>query len=620
MGVEHVSLCRCRVLYLGSAIPLETAVGIESLQAPCRDRYDNVDSNQKASGIDSSLSVYSSGLMLQYAADESSTTWFPIQTLHVCAAVKAVGGGGPLRFVSLDTAAAQRSSNPPLFACIMRRTKGIKVLECHVFVCKSNQAAMALVQSCTHAFEHKEGWMNSQPSGGTRIISAKGMGGGGKGSTRGGGFFSERSDLIQKFDVSCKIDDKPAPAPAPQPCAQPMMMVPMNPPGAPVPMCQPGMPMEYFADWNMYGGQPLMIIPDSPFYPGDEVIQRKKKHKKKPKKKVKKEEESGSEEEETFYIKKSALEGSYCGDSLRSRLKGHSRGHGHGHGVHIEEIVQPCPPQHPIVVPPKPCPPQIIFMPQPQPPPQPGPSFKNQQNPNTDVVVYAPQVIEANKRVSNYQYDDRDTDVVDYHPDNRSYRASSDRRMYDGRADNRINYNRQNYRTDDYRADQRAYNNREDNRSLDYRGDFRSNREDNRRMDVRQDNRSNRMSNQAAAAYGMYEPEVAYDYDYEEERRREAEFQRGYYDAQVEEYNRQVAEYCDEEDDGYYPEEEYFSQPGFTDDYGVGDYVRHLPAPEGRYELDYVDDYVVQYGPPTQAPTAGRDRFNQVADGLGYFP
>ena len=127
MSVEHLSLCRCRVLYLGSAIPLETAVGIEALQAPCRDRYSNVDSSQQASGIDSILSVFSSGLMLQYAADAGSTTWFPIQSLHVCAAVKAVSSGGATRFVSLDTAAAMRSTNPPLFACIMRRTKGVKV-------------------------------------------------------------------------------------------------------------------------------------------------------------------------------------------------------------------------------------------------------------------------------------------------------------------------------------------------------------------------------------------------------------------------------------------------------------------------------------------------------------
>jgi len=33
-----------------------------------------------------------------------------------------------------------------------------------------------------------------------------------------------------------------------------------------------------------------------------------------------------------------------------------------------------------------------------------------------------------------------------------------------------------------------------------------------------------------------------------------------------------------------------------------------------------VDDYVVDYGQPTSAPTAARERFVQVADGLGYYP
>jgi len=271
MSVQHVSLTRCRVLYLGSAIPLETAVGIESIQTPCRDRFGgNVDSNQRAAGIDSVLSVYSSGLMLQYAADQSSSTWFPIQTLHVCAAVKAVSGGGPMRFVSLDTTAAQSSNNPPMFACIMRRTKGIKVLECHVFICKSNQAAMALVQSCTHAFQHKEGWLSSMPTTGTRIVPADDACKG-KATVRGGGFFSDRSDLVQKFDVSCRVNDPPTAVVA-CPCGPKPAMIPV-----------PGMMGGYFADWNSCAGQPMMIVPSSPFYPGAAEMEcmRKKKKKKK---------------------------------------------------------------------------------------------------------------------------------------------------------------------------------------------------------------------------------------------------------------------------------------------------------------------------------------------------
>ena len=35
----------------------------------------------------------------------------------------------------------------------------VQVLECHVFICKSNEAALTLVQGMTHAFEHHEGWM-----------------------------------------------------------------------------------------------------------------------------------------------------------------------------------------------------------------------------------------------------------------------------------------------------------------------------------------------------------------------------------------------------------------------------------------------------------------------------
>jgi len=501
MSVEHVSLARCRVLYLGSAIPLETAVGIESIQTPCRDRFaNNVDGDQRASGIDSVLSVYSSGLMLQYAADSSSTTWFPIQTLHVCAAVKAVSGSGPLRFVSLDTTAAQRSNNPPMFAAIMRRTKGIKVLECHVFICKSTQAAMALVQACTHAFQHKEGWLSSMPASGTRIVSAEDGYKGGKAQS----FATGRSDLVQKFDVSCRLDD-----------CEPKAVGPV------VPVMKPGMAGMggYFADWNTYGGQPMMIVPTSPFYPGLEQMNQMKCKKKKKKKK----ECSSDEEEEVYYVRKPA---------------------------------------------PKPCPPQIILVPQPQPqqpakPPE--TSFKNQQNPKTDVVVYAPQVITANRKSANFNYDDRDNEVVDYHPDGRRFLNNNERRLLDARQDNHVDYQRGYYSKNDYRADQRTFYNQEN-------------------------------------------------------------WEAGYYDAQLEDYNAQVLEYnqqladyyCDDGDDGY--DDDYCAQPGYTDDCGVGDYVRYAEEPRGRYVLDYVDDYVVDYGQPTVVPTAARDRYVQVADGLGYYP
>ena len=57
-------------------------------------------------------------------------------------------------FVSIDSPQSQATREPPIFAVIMRRSRGVKVLECHVFVCKSTDAALAFVQSCTHAIQH----------------------------------------------------------------------------------------------------------------------------------------------------------------------------------------------------------------------------------------------------------------------------------------------------------------------------------------------------------------------------------------------------------------------------------------------------------------------------------
>jgi len=242
---------------------------------------------------------------------------------------------------------------------------------------------MALVQSCTHAFQHKEGWMSSMPSTGTRIVSAEDGYKGGK----AGGFYSDRSDLVQKFDVSCRMDDQSKSAQPSMlaiagpgaPTGKIVPMIPMNPPGAPVPMAG-----GYFADWSSYGGQPMMIVPNSPFYPGAEQMeQMKKKHKKKKNKKSKKKStESDEEEEETYFVKRSDLlnhkgdslrarmKSTPGGDSLRSRIKG---GHSHHGGVFVEEIIQPSKPCPPVVVAQKPCPPQIILVPQPpaQPPAQP---------------------------------------------------------------------------------------------------------------------------------------------------------------------------------------------------------------------------------------------------------
>ncbi|XP_064487656.1 uncharacterized protein LOC135399845 [Ornithodoros turicata] len=154
-------ICRCRVLYLGSAVPHITKDGLQGIQEPLRELYPE-QGPVAARGIDSWLSVWSNGILLENV-DESRrqhTRFFPIETLHYCAAVRHVivpGSSGTEhveKFLPLDSPFARHAGplQPPLFACILRRTIGIKVLECHVFICKREAAANALVRCCFHAY------------------------------------------------------------------------------------------------------------------------------------------------------------------------------------------------------------------------------------------------------------------------------------------------------------------------------------------------------------------------------------------------------------------------------------------------------------------------------------
>uniref|UniRef100_T1J2M4 PID domain-containing protein n=1 Tax=Strigamia maritima TaxID=126957 RepID=T1J2M4_STRMM len=153
-------ICRCRVLYLGSAVPHITKDGLQGIQEPLRELYPD-EGILGARGIDSWLSVWSNGLLLENIDElgKRLTRFFPVETLHYCAAVRHVvvpGSDGERvqRFLPLDSPFARvpSATNPPLFACILRRTTGIKVLECHAFICKKEMAANALVRCCFHAY------------------------------------------------------------------------------------------------------------------------------------------------------------------------------------------------------------------------------------------------------------------------------------------------------------------------------------------------------------------------------------------------------------------------------------------------------------------------------------
>ncbi|XP_051174152.1 uncharacterized protein LOC127289918 [Leptopilina boulardi] len=162
-GANHDSAtpyCRCRVLYLGSSVPHASKEGLLGVQEPLRELYPEQGA-LGARGIDSWLSVWSNGLLLENVDEHRKkvTRFFPIEALHYCAAVRHVKGGNngdasATRFLPLDSPFARTPSanHPPLFAAVLRRTTGIKVLECHAFICKRDMAANALVRCCFHAY------------------------------------------------------------------------------------------------------------------------------------------------------------------------------------------------------------------------------------------------------------------------------------------------------------------------------------------------------------------------------------------------------------------------------------------------------------------------------------
>ncbi|CAB3374313.1 Hypothetical predicted protein [Cloeon dipterum] len=206
-------ICRCRVLYLGSSVPHITKDGLQGIQEPLRELYPEQGASG-ARGIDSWLSVWSNGLLLENVDENHKkvTRFFPIDSLHYCAAVRYVmvpnsspNMAAPPRFLPLDSPFARHPNlqHPPLFAAILRRTTGIKVLECHAFICKREMAANALVKCCFHAYADASYAKQIDNGGGSG-----GGGGGGNGSRYGtlqppskaGSVLGEAASSIEKVE------------------------------------------------------------------------------------------------------------------------------------------------------------------------------------------------------------------------------------------------------------------------------------------------------------------------------------------------------------------------------------------------------------------------------------
>jgi len=169
-AAPHQPLTACRVVYIGRAAPTSTFEGLDSIQKPLCELYrkSKWDPKKVFDHMRSNMHVFSSGLLLRPVNPLDKDVWFKMQDLESCSAVKAYNDPscrGRLLFVPNDSANASMSEHPSMFALIMKRNSGgIKISDCHAFICNSDRSAISLVRATAHAFANQSGWSDERPT------------------------------------------------------------------------------------------------------------------------------------------------------------------------------------------------------------------------------------------------------------------------------------------------------------------------------------------------------------------------------------------------------------------------------------------------------------------------
>ncbi len=112
-------------------------------------------------GIDAVLSVYDNGVQLAFTRQPHTVIFFPINSLIYSASLRfsiiendQTKPSSPVdwRFMPLDTIINNENKHPPLFAIVVQRTQILSGEECHCFITKSADAAIALVRTISEAY------------------------------------------------------------------------------------------------------------------------------------------------------------------------------------------------------------------------------------------------------------------------------------------------------------------------------------------------------------------------------------------------------------------------------------------------------------------------------------
>ncbi|CAF1215279.1 unnamed protein product [Rotaria sp. Silwood1] len=150
-------IVQCGVLYLGSAPPSPGHRGLDSIQEPFSHRYP-VDGTNVAQGIDAVLSIYDNGIQLTLARQPHTVIFYPISALIYCASLRFSAveydqtSSIDWRFAKLDPTVKSQSKHPPLFCFVVQRTILVSGDECHFFVTKDDDSALALVRTISEVY------------------------------------------------------------------------------------------------------------------------------------------------------------------------------------------------------------------------------------------------------------------------------------------------------------------------------------------------------------------------------------------------------------------------------------------------------------------------------------
>ena len=169
------------VQYLGSTMIARVATGLGVVQKPLKELY--VAYRKSAEGKTSqerTLTILDQGLTMTFRDGPGKTireVTYPMSDLPFWDAVQfvAVRGSDKKWRAAFETLDPERNvdrsadklyqpldkklhfltqmSHPPLFTCVLRRKTGIKALDCHAFVCQSNEDAIELLRALYAAQE-----------------------------------------------------------------------------------------------------------------------------------------------------------------------------------------------------------------------------------------------------------------------------------------------------------------------------------------------------------------------------------------------------------------------------------------------------------------------------------